>query len=169
MSSLAALALRPIGLDDYDLVKHVAVAPEQVLFSGTLESAFESPDPMMDLFAVLLDGHPVGFFKIDRGYDQTHPFAREGELGLRAVMVDAAHQGKGIGKGTIRLLQDYLPRHYPGAPSLALTVNLRNPIAVRSYLSAGFIDTGELWEGGAAGPQHIMRMELAETPPCALV
>jgi len=41
-----------------------------------------------------------------------------------------------------------------------LTVHTRNAAAIRSYLGAGFEDTGRLYHGGRSGPQHIFRLHL---------
>ena len=54
----------------------------------------------------------------------------------------------------------YLPAQYPDAKSVVLTVNMANPAATRVYRNAGFVDTGEIHEGGVAGPQLVMRMIL---------
>lgn len=43
---------------------------------------------------------------------------------------------------------------------MVLTVNARNPAARAVYLAGGFADTGELYLGGPAGPQHVMRLPL---------
>ena len=58
------------------------------------------------------------------------------------------------------MLGSYLGLHYPEANSVVLTVNMSNPAATRVYRNAGFADTGEIHEGGIAGPQLVMRMIL---------
>ena len=82
-------------------------------------------------------------------------------LGLRAFFIDSSNQGKGYGKAAAMELKPYLVREYSSYSSIALTVNGNNPAAYKCYLGAGFEDTGALYQGGKAGPQHIMRMELA--------
>ena len=139
----------PLTPDDLPRVAHIAVHPDQVTFSGTIQQAFDSPTP--------------GFFRIDRAYSQIHSFAPPTALGLRTVMVDANRQGMGVGRSLCQMLPAYLAQHYPRACSLWLTVNLRNPGAVRAYVKGGFVDTGEHWLGGDAGPQHIMKMSLRVT------
>ena len=121
----------PLTPDDLPRVAHIAVHPDQVTFSGTIQQAFDSPTPTA--------------------------------LGLRTVMVDANRQGMGVGRSLCQMLPAYLAQHYPRACSLWLTVNLRNPGAVRAYVKGGFVDTGEHWLGGDAGPQHIMKMSLRVT------
>ena len=43
---------------------------------------------------------------------------------------------------------------------IVLSVNVRNPVAIRTYARAGFADTGELYLGGTAGPQHVFELWL---------
>lgn len=140
----------PLTPDDLPRVAHIAVHPDQVTFSGTIQRAFDSPTPDMDAYAIQHGGAVVGFFRIDRAYSQIHSFAPSTALGLRTVMVDASRQGMGIGRSLCQMLPAYLREHYPRACSLWLTVNLRNPGAVRAYVKGGFVDTGEHWLGGDA-------------------
>ncbi len=43
---------------------------------------------------------------------------------------------------------------------MVLTVNVRNQVARRLYLRHGFSDSGQLYLGGNAGPQHVLRLDL---------
>ena len=45
--------------------------------------------------------------------------------------------------------------------------NLRNTAAIRAYIKAGIEDTGDIYSGGIAGPQHIMRLQLSQAPMAA--
>ena len=154
------VTLAPLTPDRRAAACALAVAPEQVVFSGQAVDFVTTPDPQMDSHVILADGAVVGFFRIDRDYATVHDFARPGDLGLRSVIVDRAQQGRGIGSAMIRALPAYLADHYPGATDLYLTVNLRNPGARKSYLNGGFTDNGAHFLGGDAGPQHIMHMTL---------
>ena len=155
-----SVTLAPLSRDDPGRVAHIRVHPDQVRFSGTVADAFAADEAGVDFHAILEGPQPVGFFKIDRLYPETYPFAQPGELGLRAFMVDAGCQGRGLASAAIRALPAYLRRHYRDAPALVLTVNLANPAAIRAYLQGGFADTGEIWPHGAAGPQQVMRLPL---------
>jgi RimJ/RimL family protein N-acetyltransferase len=53
-------------------------------------------------------------------------------------------------------------RDFPRARTLVLTVNVRNPAARAVYVRGGFVDAGELYLGGSAGPQHVLRLHLGE-------
>ena len=155
-----SVTLSPLTLADRDRVAHLAVHPDQVRFAGSVAEAFDAPAPDVDFHAMMMGDSPVGFFKIDRGYPAAHGFAEAGDLGLRAVIVDASRQGQGIGTAAMRALPAYLRAHYPQARRLWLTVNMQNPAAIASYRKAGFQDTGAIWPHGGAGPQHIMRLPL---------
>ena len=48
----------------------------------------------------------------------------------------------------------------PGIRLVVLSLNLRNPFAIRTYRRAGFADTGTLCDGGASGPQHVYELWL---------
>jgi len=159
---LDRVSLGPVGADEFYRVGHLRVAPDQIRFSGTVGQAFELAEPDVDFHCICLDGEPVGFFKVDRAYAIAHHFARKKEPGIRAFMIDTRFQGQGIATAAIRRLEGYLAERYPAAKSVVLTVNMSNPAALRSYRKGGFVDTGEIWEGGSAGPQLVMRMLLRD-------
>lgn len=131
-----SVTLIPLALSDHDRVAHLAVHPDQLRFSGTVAEAFDSPQKGVDFHAMLMGDTPVGFFKIDRTYPAEHGFAEPGDLGLRAVIVDAARQGQGIGTAAMRALPGYLRALYPTARRLWLTVNLQtlppSPVTARA-------------------------------------
>ncbi|MTH77434.1 GNAT family N-acetyltransferase [Paracoccus aestuariivivens] len=156
------IALQALGRHEYDRVAHIAVAPEQEGFCGTIAGHFEMDEAGCDFHIVTRDDHPVGFFKIDTAYPTRYDFARPGEVGLRGVMIDHKEQGKGTGKAAMKLLRSYLLRNYPVARTCVLTVNVVNPVARAVYLAAGFQDEGGLFHGGRIGPQHILRLYLSK-------
>ncbi|MFK7835345.1 MAG: GNAT family N-acetyltransferase [Sulfitobacter sp.] len=155
-----ALTLAPLTQNDLPRVAHVRVAADQLIYSGSVEEAFEAAEAGVGFHGIFLDEDAVGFFKIDRGYAARFPFVPTGSVGLRAFMVDLAHQGQGIATRAVAALPAYLRREYRGAAALYLTVNKVNPGARRAYLKGGFVDTGQEWPHGDAGPQHVMRMTL---------
>ncbi|WP_265499868.1 GNAT family N-acetyltransferase [Paracoccus beibuensis] len=154
------ITLALLGRDRFEDVSHIAVAPEQEPFSGTIAGHFTVGEPLCDFHVIRRDGHAVGFFKIDRDYASRMELARPGELGLRGVMIDRAWQGRGIGKAAMALLREHLCQHYPKARGCVLTVNTINAAARAVYLSAGFRDGRELYHGGKIGPQHVLRLDL---------
>jgi RimJ/RimL family protein N-acetyltransferase len=79
---------------------------------------------------------------------------------LRAFLVDTRFQGRGIATGALAALPDFVAAHLPGVHRIVLSVNVRNPVAIRTYRRAGFADTGALSHGGAFGPQHVFELWL---------
>lgn len=154
-----AVRVRRLGAEDAPAYAHIALPEDQEVFGGKPGAAFDDLPETMDLYGI--EGErPLGLFRIDRAYDQ-HDFAQAGEVGLRYFIVDHAEQGRGVAGAALAALPEMLRRDYPNAPSIALTVNCRNPGAYRAYERAGFTDTGELYLHGGAGPQHVMRMALS--------
>jgi GNAT superfamily N-acetyltransferase len=113
--------------------------------------------PDSEPMAILRGDTPVGYYRIEpnarsvAGRDFAVP-----ALGLRAFFIDADWQGRGIaGQALVALIANVVERH-PHARLLALTVNCNNHTALRLYLRAGFIDSGELYHGGRSGPQQLL-------------
>lgn len=152
------ITLAPVRPEDQPRVAHIATAPEQEVFAGTVAEAFAEDPARFDLHLIAEAGTPVGLFKIDRDYAQTMPIAAPGALGLRAFMIDRAHQGRGIATQAVRALGPYLRGQYPNHTTVDLTVNHRNGVARACYLNGGFTDTGADWPHGKAGPQDLLRL-----------
>lgn len=155
------ITLRRLTPADWDTARTLSVAEEQREFVGTLDEILEAAEPSHHFHFIERDNSPVGFFNLDTGYGDSFDFAEPGELGLRSFLIDSRFQGQGLGKTTAQALAPYLRRNYRQHPAVVLTVNLRNPGAYQLYRLAGFEDNGELYHGGAAGPQHILRLKLA--------
>lgn len=149
-------------LDDSHItaIKMISLTEEQVRFAGTAESFLAEVSETVHRYVIEYGAEVVGFFKIDVEYPRKYEFCPEGALGLRAFAIDRSQQGKGIGKGTVGALFPYLKLNYPEHSAVYLTVNCKNPAAISCYEKGGFERTGELYLGGAAGPQHIMRRVL---------
>ena len=142
-------------------VKKVKLAEEQVKFAGTAEEFLKDASETTHLHIIKLDNEVVGFFKLDTAYGESYEFCPESGVGLRAFAIDNSQQGKGVGTCAVKALFPYLKEHYASSfEFIYLTVNLKNPGAIACYEKAGFEKTGELYLGGAAGPQHIMRGKL---------
>lgn len=149
-----------LGPDDAPRVDHLELFPGQEVFTAHPASRLGALREGEDPWAVLWAGDIVGFLIIDRGYAEQYDFAWLGEPGLRSVLIDAARQGEGIGTAAMAGVRSLMAAEYPQAASLVLTVNCSNPAAKAVYAKAGFADTGFLFLGGRAGPQHVLRMSL---------
>ncbi|PYE85814.1 GNAT family N-acetyltransferase [Pseudoroseicyclus aestuarii] len=96
------------ALTDRGEVLHLAPAPEQMEFAGSAESILSDPRPHLDFHVIREAGKAVGLFKIDRAYEDGRSFAGPGTWGLRGVMIDQHHQGRGIGRAAFAALPGYL-------------------------------------------------------------
>ncbi|WP_163836177.1 GNAT family N-acetyltransferase [Spartinivicinus ruber] len=149
-------------MTEYDAteVKSLSVEESQLAYVGHI-SEILCDDPATNHFHVILDNENiVGFFIIDTLYKQHYSFTLDKELGLRGFIIDKNQQGKGLGKQSVIALKPYLQLFYQKWDSIVLTVNCKNINAYKCYLTGGFTDTGQLYQEGPAGPQHIMRMNI---------
>lgn len=122
-------------------------------------------DPLSDAMAILAGGQVIGFYRLDRAPNAvTGRALAQPHLGLRAFLVDHRQQGRGLGTLAVRACCDDAARRHPRHRLLALTVNCRNHAAIATYRRAGFEDSGELFHGGDAGPQHLLLYRLTGHP-----
>jgi RimJ/RimL family protein N-acetyltransferase len=136
--------------------------PDQERFAGRLADTLPAAeaDPDRTPVAILADGEPAGFFVLHRGPAAGVLAPEPRDVLLRAFLVDAAFQGRGIATRALAALPDFVAATLPGIHRIVLSVNVRNPVAIRTYRRAGFADTGALYHGGASGPQHVFELWL---------
>ena len=109
-------------------------------------------------------GEVVGMLTLDWG-ERSRRYAAGDEIGLHGVLVDRRQRGRGYGVAALRALPLVVVAEHPQAEAIALTVNVQNHPAIAAYLAAGFVDTGRLFLGGQAGPQHVFRRSLESFDP----
>lgn len=148
--------------DDRAEVLQLAVLPSQIAFVGFIDEVLKALEPTEDAHVIAADNCVVGFFLLDHAYHLNYAFAQPDELGFRCYFIDYRQQGKGYGKASLSLLPSYLREHYRDYSAVVLTVNCRNAAAIQLYRTGGFQDTGQLYHGGSAGPQHIMHLSLTK-------
>ncbi len=154
-SNAPTLILRRMTPGDQASAGALTVAKEQMPFVEPMPLALKTMALRRDSFVMESNAEIVGFFQIDT---QAPAYIAQPMLELCQVVVDHKHQGRGLGRQFIRLLPALLKQQYPNAPGIVLTVNCRNKMAHHVYAASGFHDTGELYNGGPSGPQHIMTM-----------
>lgn len=154
------IAIEKLSATHIDVVEPIEMTDEQAIYAGTVGDFLSDDAAPIDRYVITDGGKVIGFFKIDREYANHHGFCEAKSLGLRAFLIDLSQQGKGIGKRAAKAIKPSMEQVYPGYHALYLTVNCKNPAAYRCYLGAGFVDTGELYLGGPAGPQHVMKLAL---------
>jgi RimJ/RimL family protein N-acetyltransferase len=154
--------LTPVGPDLRERLLALAPRPEQERFAGRLAETLPAAeaDPNRTPVAIVADGEPVGFFVLHRGPAAGPLAPAPRDALLRAFLVDARVQGRGIATRALGALPDFVAASLPGVRRIVLSVNVRNPVAIRTYQRAGFADTGALYHGGAAGPQHVYELWL---------
>ncbi|WP_035125980.1 GNAT family N-acetyltransferase [Conexibacter woesei] len=162
MSATGTITLSPLTPELRDAALRITVAPEQVRFGGTPASSIPVADreSARESVVILRDGTPVGYFQLDT---RSVPGAPAGAhiLGLRALVIDRALQGQGVGRAAMLALPDYVRARFPGRTAVLLTVNADNPPAIALYAATGFVDAGVgIYEGGHAGPQHVLRLDV---------
>ncbi len=159
MIAIPDLHVAPVTPQLASAVRTLRVAEDQYPFVGdvTLNLALAEADPNSDAMAILVGDTVIGFYQLDFAGAMAgwNPHGKAG-VGLRAFMLDRDWQGRGLGTRAINACCADLERRHPERRLLALTVNCSNLGAIRAYRKAGFVDTGELYFGGKAGPQHLM-------------
>ena len=65
----------------------------------------------------------------------------DGSRWIGGVVVDGAHQGRGLGRGAMEAILGFLAEQ--GARRVALSYEPENTVAQRLYESLGFRETGE--------------------------
>lgn len=162
--------IRVLPVDDALLpaVLALAVHPDQVAFVGHVVDSLADVAvcPGSEAFALLHGDDPVGYVRIDRHAYALgdHPVAT-GAVALRSFLIDATRQGQGLGAAALAAIHDQVARRHPDRTRILLTVNVRNAAAVRAYQRAGYRDSGELYHGGSAGPQHMLWYPLPSSHP----
>jgi RimJ/RimL family protein N-acetyltransferase len=154
--------LAPAGPELRERLLALAPRPEQERFAGRLTQTLPAAeaDPEREPVAILADGEPVGFFVLHRGPAAGELAPDRRDVLLRAFLVDARAQGRGIATRALAALPDFVAESLPGVHRIVLSVNVKNPVAIRTYARAGFADSGRLYLGGAAGPQHVFELWL---------
>lgn len=127
----------PIDADNVDDV--LAVTPKDGQDAWVRPVAWyvakSAYDGVWTPWALTADGEVVGF--LQTAFDPS-----DGSWCIGGVVVDADHQGRGIGRAVMRQLVADL-RGRPGCRLVALTVHEDNATARALYSSLGFTETGE--------------------------
>jgi RimJ/RimL family protein N-acetyltransferase len=153
------IRVAPVTPDRVDAVLRLRVSPEQSAYVGDIafNLADAQRDARSDAMAIQVGATVIGFYRLD--YAPTIVARKsldDASVGLRAFFIDLDWQGRGLGTRAVAACCDDLKRRHPERHLLALNVNCRNVAAINAYRKAGFVDTGELYLGGSAGPQHLM-------------
>jgi RimJ/RimL family protein N-acetyltransferase len=157
------LHVAPVAPEREAAVRALRVAAGQRHFVGDIAFNLDDAlgDPRSEAMSILVGDVVVGFYRLD--FTPTVVARRAldaASAGLRAFCLDLDWQGRGLGTRAVLACCEDLRARHPGIRLLALNVDCRNVAAINAYRKAGFVDTGELYPGGSAGPQHLMLRRL---------
>ena len=133
------VSLRPVDAASWRDVARLTVAPGQERFvaAPAYYLALCAYDGVWQPLSVHDDsGAVVGFLMW-----ATDP--EDGSCWLGGVLVDAAHQGRGLGRAAVVGALGML-RERAGAAGFALAYHPDNTVAKGLYASLGFVETGEV-------------------------
>ena len=156
-------------------VRALEPGPGQQAYAGdpALNLRLAQDDPRCEAMAVFAGDAVIGFYRLDFRAEAIlgHPFvgaagggADAAVVALRALLIDVHHQRLGLGLRAVRALCADVERRHATRRLLLLLVHCRNQPAIATYRKAGFVDTGQLFAGGASGPQHLMLRHLGADP-----
>lgn len=159
VSTVPALRVAPVDRLLRDAVLALRVRSVQRAFVGHVADLLADAESRASCepMAILNGGTPIGFYCLEhnvrtvaaRDFDQP-------ALGLRGFLIDAAHQGRGLGAAAVAaLLADAMHRH-PAARLLVLSVDAGNRAAIALYRRAGFEACPARYHGPPASSQHIL-------------
>jgi RimJ/RimL family protein N-acetyltransferase/heme-degrading monooxygenase HmoA len=160
-----------ISSNDINLAPYIPEYQQQLEKFELLEEqlAFTSlPGPALNICetdkgrhpVVILSGmEPAGFFVLYEGEEMPIYTSNEQAILLRAYSVSYPFQSRGIAKKSLKLLPEYVKRHFPHYNEVVLAVNLRNQAAQHVYQKAGFTDTGRTVMG-RIGEQYIYSLAI---------
>ncbi|UGA56098.1 GNAT family N-acetyltransferase [Vibrio sp. VB16] len=154
------ITIRKAKLRDYSTLMELEISSEQQPFVSMFGELYKNRLPEYEFYVVNEGKELLGFFILDTAFSKKYTFAEKNELGLRNFVIGKQYQGKGYGTLAMQRILIYAYGAYADSRSICLTVNKKNLAAYRCYEKAGFIDTGVLYFGGDAGPQHIMRKQI---------
>ncbi|HEY6758203.1 MAG TPA: GNAT family N-acetyltransferase [Baekduia sp.] len=162
MTALGTVTLSPLTPALRDGVMKIRVAPEQVRFGGVPATSVPAADrdAARESVVILRDSTPVGYFQLDLRSVPGAPAGRH-IIGLRALAIDRTAQNQGVGRAAMLALPAYVRERFPDRTTVALTVNIDNPPAIRLYTSTGFVDAGTgLYLGGHTGAQQVLLLRV---------
>src|ERR687890_2062337 len=125
--------LAPVGPELRDRLLRLGPRPQQERFAGRLTETLPAAeaDPEREPVAILEGDEPVGFFVLHRGPAAGELAPEPRDVLLRAFLVDARAQGRGIATRALGALPDFVAERMPGVRRIVLTVNVKNPVAIR--------------------------------------
>ena len=131
------LCIRPVGLEDWPMLRSIFLASRQVMFPKAAPGSFQLTDLDQQTQSETI---LIAEASLSNGARQTIGFISIQEIDhfIHHLMVDASMQGKGVGRRLLRSLPDW------GHAKYRLKCLCSNTQATAFYLACGFllVDTG---------------------------
>ncbi|MDT0160978.1 GNAT family N-acetyltransferase [Bacillus sp. AG4(2022)] len=147
--------------EDESRLKGYQLPEEQLGFTSMPVPAIEACLQEDDRHPIIIQyGEDIAGFFVLHGKGGAIKYSpNEQAMLLRAYSISASYQGKGIAGESLRLLPDFVKKHFPDKNEIVLGVNHSNHAAQHVYKKAGFIDQG-LRITGKKGEQYVLHMQL---------
>jgi RimJ/RimL family protein N-acetyltransferase len=155
MSATVSLSLyKP---EHYDQLMSFKLEEEQEQFTRLPIDSLPTVKDDLDCYPIVILSNDlsVGYFVLQVGEAVKEYTENDRAIILRSYSINSEQQGKGYGKQSLSLLDQFVPEFLPNYTEIVLAVNDRNHVATSLYLKSGFIDNGIKREG-RKGPQKIL-------------
>lgn len=133
------VTLRAVTRDNFEAITDLELLPHQEdwLASNSYSIAQASFNPHLKTRAVYADETLVGFMM----YAVPVAGGDPGDYGIWRFMIDAKHQGSGLGRQALTKLIDEIRAH-DGVRQITISYMPDNDAARRFYASFGFVERG---------------------------
>lgn len=139
-------ALMAVELEDDD--RQFTGLPHEIL---DLSINDENRHPVVMLYGK----RAVGLFILHKGNEIRQFYDDDHAILLRALSLDKKYHRRGIAYESMKLLNDYVKRHFQDIDKIVLAVNNKNIKAMNLYIKCNFEDRG-ITRQGAYGEQKIL-------------
>ena len=166
----ALLRTEPVGTRHRAALLRLRVQPEQRAYVGAVADLLADADacPASTSLAILYGEEVIGHARIEAnarsvaGYEPAQP-----SVGLRAFLIDARHQGQGLGTRALATLLNELAVRHPHAREVMLAVDADNTAALALYRRAGFSEARRGYHGAPFPSQRLLWRALPDaSDPC---
>lgn len=163
VSKVTIVDWRDLSVDQLTALQALRISDRQVTYAGTIEGMIDQCRSDMPTqvrgFAVVAAGTVAGFFQLKRP-PASPDWVPADTATLHGLMIDTAHQGKGLGRAAFAAAMGAVSPIWPDIRRFALSVDADNAAALSLYLSFGMNDSGPI-HPGRIGMEHRLELDLA--------
>ncbi|WP_040203565.1 GNAT family N-acetyltransferase [Neobacillus jeddahensis] len=131
------------------LIDHYQITEDQLRFTGRPTDCIKLSATDIDRYSILAmeEDQVVTFFDLHKN-EGAKPYSdNEHAIVIRSFSTDFRHLGKGYAKMALRLLPEFIRKHFREIDEIVLAVNVQNEVAQGLYKACGYIDEGERMMG----------------------